>query len=114
MDIVTQCLGPFGREEFGGATDAGDPDQVTTGIEEGPARPATGRHAGILETADRETTAALAKPSGAGGGDVAVALFSDPDAETAFTAATAAAGFPVIPVNVVDGASTVPVEATNG
>ena len=39
-----------------------------------------------------------AKPSGAGGGDCAVALFNDPDAGAAFARACAAAGLPPIRV----------------
>jgi phosphomevalonate kinase len=45
-----------------------------------------------------------AKPSGAGGGDVAVALIADPDARARFAAAAAAEGLLPIPVHVVDGA----------
>jgi len=45
-----------------------------------------------------------AKPSGAGGGDVAVVLLPDPDARAAFNAAAAAAGLVTIPVNVAPGA----------
>ena len=41
-----------------------------------------------------------AKPSGAGGGDCAIALFPDPDAERAFIAAVTERGRTVIPVNV--------------
>jgi phosphomevalonate kinase len=41
-----------------------------------------------------------AKPSGAGGGDVAVAMFADPDARAAFVDACAGAGFVPIPVRV--------------
>lgn len=50
------------------------------------------------------------KPSGAGGGDVAVALFPDPDAEAAFRAACARESFVVIPVNIVGGARAVAVQ----
>lgn len=45
-----------------------------------------------------------AKPSGAGGGDVAVALLPDPDARDAFGAACAAEGLVPIPVTVAPGA----------
>lgn len=46
-----------------------------------------------------------AKPSGAGGGDVAVAMFADPEAEAAFCAACAAEGLPPIPVTIAPGAA---------
>ncbi len=49
-----------------------------------------------------------AKPSGAGGGDCAVALFDDPDDEAAFVSACAESGLPVIPVAVAPGARRVP------
>lgn len=49
-----------------------------------------------------------AKPSGAGGGDCAIALFDDPDAGEAFAAACAAAGLPPIPVSPAPGARRVP------
>jgi phosphomevalonate kinase len=45
-----------------------------------------------------------AKPSGAGGGDVAVALFEDPDALEAFAEACAREGYPPIRVRVAVGA----------
>lgn len=45
-----------------------------------------------------------AKPSGAGGGDVAVAWFLDPQAQTEFLAACQAHGLPSIPVQVAPGA----------
>lgn len=45
-----------------------------------------------------------AKPSGAGGGDVAVALFHDPSAAVAFAGACAEAGYDVLPVSVCAGA----------
>jgi phosphomevalonate kinase len=45
-----------------------------------------------------------AKPSGAGGGDVAVALFADPDAQRAFERAVQRAGFAVIPSKLAEGA----------
>jgi phosphomevalonate kinase len=45
-----------------------------------------------------------AKPSGAGGGDCAVALFPDPARESAFLAACASEGFLPIPVAVASGA----------
>jgi phosphomevalonate kinase len=46
-----------------------------------------------------------AKPSGAGGGDVAVAVIPDPDARAAFEAACDADGLTPIPVLVVPGVS---------
>lgn len=52
-----------------------------------------------------------AKPSGAGGGDCAVALFDDPEAEAAFVLACAAEGLRVIPVEVAPAAGAVPPEA---
>src|SRR5689334_17108924 len=54
MDIDTQRLGPMGREEFGGPADAGDPDEPSPRIHEGPADTAPRGDARILETADRE------------------------------------------------------------
>lgn len=44
-----------------------------------------------------------AKPSGAGGGDVAVAILHDPDARAAFAAACAAEGLPPIDIEVASG-----------
>lgn len=49
-----------------------------------------------------------AKPSGAGGGDCAVALFPDPEAEAAFLARCAGEGLPPIPVRVAPGAAWQP------
>lgn len=51
-----------------------------------------------------------AKPSGAGGGDVAIALFDDREARARFEAACVAEGLPVIPVRLADGAHVVPQE----
>ena len=45
-----------------------------------------------------------AKPSGAGGGDCAVALFPDKGSERAFIKAVKAAGFTVVPVALAEGA----------
>mgnify|MGYP002631853697 CR=1 FL=1 len=45
-----------------------------------------------------------AKPSGAGGGDVAVALIEDPEARAQFERACALEGFPPIPVQICGGA----------
>lgn len=45
-----------------------------------------------------------AKPSGAGGGDSAVALFTDPDSRLAFEAAARREGLHVIPVSISRGA----------
>jgi phosphomevalonate kinase len=45
----------------------------------------------------------VAKPSGAGGGDVVVALFPDPSQSAAWESAAAAAGFVVVPVKVSEG-----------
>lgn len=50
-----------------------------------------------------------AKPSGAGGGDIAVAVFSDPEAKLAFERACSVEGLVVIPTEVVP-----PVEWTAG
>ncbi|MCK6521599.1 hypothetical protein L6R49_09185 [Myxococcota bacterium] len=47
-----------------------------------------------------------AKPSGAGGGDVAVAMFPEAEAEAAFCAACAAEGLPPIPVTIALGAAS--------
>jgi phosphomevalonate kinase len=49
-----------------------------------------------------------AKPSGAGGGDCAVALFPDVEARLAFAAAAAADNLPVIPVSTAHGAHQEP------
>ena len=46
-----------------------------------------------------------AKPSGAGGGDCAVALFDDPIARDRFIATCEQEGFPVIPVHLAPGVS---------
>jgi len=54
-----------------------------------------------------ETHGGAAKPSGAGGGDVAVAVLPDPDAEAAFRAACEAEGLPVLPVRVTGGAAEI-------
>lgn len=48
-----------------------------------------------------------AKPSGAGGGDCAIALLPDPDARAAFRRALAAEGLPEIPVRPTPGARRV-------
>jgi phosphomevalonate kinase len=50
-----------------------------------------------------------AKPSGAGGGDVAVAFLPDPDARAAFAVAAAAEGLLPLPVQLAPGAWTGPV-----
>lgn len=50
-----------------------------------------------------------AKPSGAGGGDVAVAWLPDPDAEAAFLSACATVGLPPIAVSIARGATDAPV-----
>ena len=52
-----------------------------------------------------------AKPSGAGGGDVAVAWFLDPLAQAAFLAACQAEGLPPIPVHASPGARLLPADA---
>src|SRR5690348_2124596 len=57
MDIDTQRLGPVGREEFSGPADAGDPDEPSPRIDEGPADAAPRGDARILETADRQPPA---------------------------------------------------------
>src|ERR1041385_1583630 len=75
MDADTRGLGPGGGEKFGGAADAGDPDQPAAGVDEGPAGAASGGDPGILETADREPA-----PGPAEGGD-AVAAAPDADAQ---------------------------------
>lgn len=49
-----------------------------------------------------------AKPSGAGGGDISVALFADPGARDAFEAACAAEGLTPIAVSPSPGAARVP------
>lgn len=46
-----------------------------------------------------------AKPSGAGGGDVAIALFGAPEAQAAFSRAVEEQGFTVIPVALARGAT---------
>ena len=45
-----------------------------------------------------------AKPSGAGGGDSAVALFTDPETRSSFVTACGAAGLRVIPTHLAAGA----------
>lgn len=65
----------------------------------------TGAHAAIAGLAAGRGGAA--KPSGAGGGDVAVAVFPDEGAAEAFDAACAGAGFVGIPVNVAGPAGFV-------
>ena len=49
-----------------------------------------------------------AKPSGAGGGDCAVAVFDDPDRQHAFEAACDENGWTRIPIVIADGARRVP------
>jgi len=65
---------------------------------------ATPRLAAIASTAHRFGGAA--KPSGAGGGDCAVALFPDPEAETAFRAACSERGWTLIEVAAASGAES--------
>ena len=52
-----------------------------------------------------------AKPSGAGGGDISVALFADPDAAAAFEVAANAEGLTPISVRASPGAARVPAGA---
>jgi phosphomevalonate kinase len=52
-----------------------------------------------------------AKPSGAGGGDCAVALFPDPEAAGRFRGACVDAGHTVVPVQLTGGAHEVPASA---
>lgn len=59
-------------------------------------------HARIAALAARYRGAA--KPSGAGGGDVAVAFIPDPEARARFVEAVAAEGFATIDITVPDGA----------
>jgi len=63
---------------------------------------ATPRLAAIASTAHR--LGGAAKPSGAGGGDCAVALFPDPDAEAAFRSACSERGWALIRVGPASGA----------
>lgn len=65
----------------------------------------TDAHARIARLAAAHGGAA--KPSGAGGGDVAVALFLDPDARGAFARACAGEGLPPIAVTVAGPAGRV-------
>jgi phosphomevalonate kinase len=51
------------------------------------------------------THGGAAKPSGAGGGDIVVALFPDPEAAEAYGAAAAGAGFLLVPVALAEGAA---------
>lgn len=51
-----------------------------------------------------EAHGGAAKPSGAGGGDCAVAVFPDPERQAAFEAACAAEGWTPIPVSLAEGA----------
>ena len=48
-----------------------------------------------------------AKPSGAGGGDIAIAIIPDPDARAAFVRACAAAGLPEVPADLAPGAQEI-------
>jgi phosphomevalonate kinase len=50
-----------------------------------------------------EAHGGAAKPSGAGGGDVAIALLPDPEAQAAFLAACTAEGLPPVPVRPAAG-----------
>lgn len=61
----------------------------------------TGEHARIASLAERFGGAA--KPSGAGGGDVAVALLPDPEAAARFAQACLSSGLPPIPVRIPEG-----------
>ena len=49
-----------------------------------------------------------AKPSGAGGGDVAIALVPDPQARASFTAACALEGLTPVPIRLAAGAKEGP------
>lgn len=49
-----------------------------------------------------------AKPSGAGGGDIAIAIIPDPDARAAFVQACADTGHPEVPVDLAEGAQEIP------
>lgn len=49
-----------------------------------------------------------AKPSGAGGGDVALALIPDPQARASFTAACALEGLTPVPIQIAAGAKEAP------
>ncbi len=55
-----------------------------------------------------EAAGGAAKPSGAGGGDCAVAFLPDPERRTRFEADCIAAGFPVIPIRPGAAAGPVP------
>jgi phosphomevalonate kinase len=50
-----------------------------------------------------------AKPSGAGGGDIVVALFDDPSARVAWESAATSRGFLVVPVAIAPGAELIAV-----
>ena len=105
-----------GRDRFlvesAALTEAFAADPVGTLDEAGRLLASMAKQAGL----DYETPALLllrkearalggaAKFSGAGGGDCAVALFADPDAEAAFRARMARHGLPVIPAAVAPGA----------
>ncbi len=106
-----------GREGFAAATAAlvaGFADDPLAVVREAYARlramaaaagldydtPALSRIAAIADT-----HGGAAKPSGAGGGDVAVALFTDPDARAAFVDACALEGLTPIPVRVAGPAA---------
>lgn len=66
----------------------------------------TDEHAAIAALA--RTFHGAAKPSGAGGGDVAVAILPDPDTCAAFASACSAAGLTPIPVQIAGPAGPVP------
>lgn len=68
----------------------------------------TAEHAAIAALA--RARGGAAKPSGAGGGDVAVAIFPDAERLSAFAGVAAAAGFTPIRVHVAPAAGAVPVQ----
>ena len=103
------------REQSAALVDRFHTDPVRMLAEAGALLSAMAASAGVAyRTPGLDRIAALArdhggaaKPSGAGGGDCAVALFDDPDAGAAFASACAAAGLPPILVSPADGARRV-------
>jgi phosphomevalonate kinase len=112
------------RDAFVGAStglvDGFATDPIPAMAEAGALLASMARAAGIAYlTPGLERIAALArahggaaKPSGAGGGDCAVALLPDPVATRAFEAACGAVGLVVIPVRPAPGASVCTLDST--
>lgn len=117
---VRQYLAWAGREAFvarsAALLDRFPQDPLSALREAWPLLRAMAAGAGILYETDAlvrivelaEACGGAAKPSGAGGGDVAVALLPDPEARARFEARCLAAGLTPIPIRVVPGAAAGP------